>query len=274
MARAQTILGDTDIVTIPGTHASPWNTDSLFVGFASGDDAELRIGDGVLPGTVLSTTVYVGNAAGGQGTATLTGTGSEWFASGQFSVGFGGTGLVTIQEGARLVTDNAVVLARLVGSVGQMTVRDATWDVTGTIGALYVGHEGQGVLRLEEGAVVDASSRAVRLGHMSTGVGSVTITGDASLLADSLIVGGEGEGELTLQNGGTVVVNGGDGTLSIAQAAGSTGRLNIGGSVGTGGASAPTAVRALWPAPALLRVSNCPSYGSLGNQLSYATGTR
>ena len=145
-----------------------------------------------------------------------------------YSVRFGnsGTGTLNIDGGA--VSDQTGILGYSPGSNGSATIASGTWSNTS---ALIVGASGTGTLNIDGGTV---SNWWASIGSEAGSNGSATVTDGVWSNGGFLFVAMYGAGVLNL-NGGLVAVNSGNGTVSLACSAGSTGTLNLGngGSAGT-----------------------------------------
>lgn len=170
-----------------------------------------RTSDGSLlinSGSVFtSSDVYFGYDSGVTGTATVTGPGSKWNSSSSFSgflyVGYGGTGILSIEDGGQ-VSNGFSMIGNSSGSEGTVLVTGANSKWT-TNNILYVGSQGSGTLTIQSGGQVNSSMST--LGAVSGSTGVVTVTGVGSKLTSSsdLQVGLAGSGSLTVVDGGEVV---------------------------------------------------------------------
>ncbi|WP_332119523.1 autotransporter domain-containing protein [Azorhizobium caulinodans] len=215
--------------TVNGT-GSTWTTGNLQIG-GDASDASGTLGTGTLTissgGKVVSTAAQVGAVSGAQGTVTVEGAGSSWQVnSGALSVGFNGTGTLTVRDGASVSSGDATIGSN-VSSGGTVTVTGtgSTWSSTGNI---YVGNGGTGTLTIENGGVVSAVG-----GYVSTLTGStssLTVTGaNSALNLSGTFIAGYSSGTsatVTLSNGGQI--SGLQGTLG--DLAGSSGTMAISGS--------------------------------------------
>ncbi|WP_233503313.1 autotransporter domain-containing protein [Sphingomonas psychrotolerans] len=134
---------------------------------------------------------------------------------------------MTIQNGGNVANQNGT-LGSQPGSVGTAHVAGAgsTWTHAGN---LVVGHHAAGTLVVSSGGMVASTSGIV--GRFDDSIGMITVTGAGSAWTNSadLTVGGDGPGTLTIANGGSVSAGG---MVTLAANVGSSGDLNIGGSVG------------------------------------------
>jgi outer membrane autotransporter protein len=208
--------------------------------------AQLSVGDsgtGTLTvsngGQVSILNALIGVSAGGVGTVTVTGPGSVLTGTGGvggLTIGSNGTGTLNILNGGQ-ATDKFGVVGSAAGSQGSVAVdgTNSTWTNTGNNTGLIVGDHGIGSLSVSNGGFVTSPSTVI--GNAAGSTGTVTVDGATSRLLNSqLVIGANGAGTLTMRNAGVVAMTGG-GSVVIAQQAGSSGALNIGGAAG----SAPAA---------------------------------
>jgi len=169
------------------------------------DDAQINNGGTaqILSGAAVSADSYLAISPGSMGTVLVSGPGSTWTNTSAFLVvGFGGTGLLTIQNGGAVSND--------FGFIGSEGGSNGTGLVTGSgsnwtnINGLSVGSRGTGLLTIQNGATV--SSNGGRIGENIGGNGTVLVTGPGSTWTNSglLEVGNNGTGLLTIQNGARV----------------------------------------------------------------------
>jgi outer membrane autotransporter protein len=165
------------------------------------------------------------------GVALVSGSGSRWTMTETLTVGFGttGTSSLTIADGG-LVDSARAIIGR--GGSGAVTVTGSgsSFAVEGLRLGLI---GGTGSLLVEDGGALSASAY-VWIGD-DQGTGTVTVTGQGSVLSALSVVLGTStstSGTLSVADGGTVSVDGGAGTLSVASASGSTGAVNIGSAAG------------------------------------------
>jgi T5SS/PEP-CTERM-associated repeat protein len=117
---------------------NPMDGGDLAVGYRNA--GSLTVADGR---TLASSIGYIGYNAGVNGTATVTGSGSNWTMSGALTVGNSGTGSLTVANGAAVSSAGASLGANA-GSTGTVTVdgSGSLWSVTGD---LAVGPSGMGI---------------------------------------------------------------------------------------------------------------------------------
>ena len=187
----------------------------------------LSVTDG---GIVTSGYGDIGLAAGGTGTATVTGTLSTWTVTNALVVGTSGTGTLNVtSEGT--VSDTDATIGSGLGAIGTATVDGfgSTWTSTGS---LVVGGAGTGKLTIASKGEVDSASGVV--GDVAGSQGTVNITGTGSKWATGgLIVGSQGTGTVALASGGVLSVTSltigdfGSGTVVVASGAQITGTAVI-----------------------------------------------
>ncbi|EGT3575417.1 autotransporter outer membrane beta-barrel domain-containing protein [Citrobacter amalonaticus] len=172
----------------------------------------------------------LGGSNGSHGSATIR-TGGEWNlvnpsgALQDLNIGYGGTGVINIEEGGAL---NAGMTTIGSFDAGVGTVSVSGQNSTMSTGALRVGDYGSGTLNITDSAVVHSSADSM-LGRSPAGYGRVNISNggewriaDASNVTKKLNVGHSSTGILDIQSGGKVVAsavslaaNGGEGTVNI-----------------------------------------------------------
>ena len=185
-----------------------------------GDNGTLNI----TGGSVSDSIAYLGLNTGSSGTATVSS--GAWNTSGNFFVGYSGTGLLNLTGGA--VSAGSGYVGYNAGSSGTATVSSGTWSNTGD---LSVGNAGTGVLNLTGGNISDSIGY---LGLSSSSNGTATVSGGTWSNSIHLFLGYSGTGVLNLTDSGVMMATvgaTGAGTLTIANIAGSNGTLNL----GTGG---------------------------------------
>ncbi|MEN3931264.1 autotransporter outer membrane beta-barrel domain-containing protein [Microvirga sp. W0021] len=190
--------GSTGTVTVTGTDSTWNNNANIFVGYNG--KGSLTISNGA---TVTSAdNSYIGWAAGAEGEVLITGAGSSWTVNADaMSIGFFGKGSLTIADGGSFTTGEARV-GTGVGSQGTalVTGTDSIW----TTEYLFVGHESTGVMTVDEGATVTASSRII-VGNTATGTGTLYVQNGALVEAyNDFLVGERGNGTLVVTDGGMI----------------------------------------------------------------------
>jgi T5SS/PEP-CTERM-associated repeat protein/autotransporter-associated beta strand protein len=151
---------------------------------------------------------------------------------------FNGTSNLAISNGGTVSsTEGYLGFSAPIGGaasiIGRVTVDGAGSNWTNT-NALFVGLGGTGMLAISNGGTV--SSSIGYIGGDVTADGTVTVDGSGSTWTNTnaLYVGVNNTGTLSVTNGGMVTVNGGAGTVRLANGLDASGTLNIG-SGGTAG---------------------------------------
>lgn len=193
------------------------NSGALTVG--SNGSGSLNISGGMVTNSGNSSI-----AANAGSTGSVAVTGGSWNSGGNLTVGDSGTGSLTISGGT--VSASYSSIGNLSGSTGRVTINSGTWN---NAGQLAVGISGNGSLIINGGTVSNGVGYIGFNGYVgATGNGAVTVNTNGSWInSGNLTVGNSGIGSLTL-NGGTVSVQGGSGTVTLANNSGSTGTLNLG----------------------------------------------
>lgn len=168
----------------------------------------LLVADGV---KLASTTGYLGYGLGSVGTATVTGSGSEWSIGGELIVGDAGVGNLTISDGA--------MVANADGEIGNgkviVTGSGSRWNSRNISIGPYFSGPGE-LLILDGGRVTSVSLKQSSFSQSGIGIkdgstGKVQVDGVGSTWVHTglLGVGGEGTGTLLVTNGGSVTSAGG-----------------------------------------------------------------
>ena len=113
-------VGSTGTVTVTGPGSSWNNSPGGGLNIGSFGTGTLTIANG---GTVINNTAFtanIGNAAGSQGTVTVTGPGSTWSNSSGVNIGNSGTGTLTVANGG--IVSGPVVIATNGGSIGTLNI--------------------------------------------------------------------------------------------------------------------------------------------------------
>ncbi len=100
-------------------------------------------------GSVSNTYGYIGYSSG----VTVDGTGSTWTNSGEFYVGYNGSGTLSITNGGTVISGDPNYIGYNSGSTGVVTVSDSgsTWTSKTD---LYIGYSGSGTLNITSGGSV------------------------------------------------------------------------------------------------------------------------
>jgi fibronectin-binding autotransporter adhesin len=178
-------------------------------------------------------TINIGDMMDGFGAMTIDGTGTTVEVQSAFNIGEQGSGLLKLTNSAALTADGNATIGDMPNSFGTASINSlSTWNVGGT---LTVGGQSAGTLGVAGGGTVSAN--AMTIGDQSTGAGTVTLTGPATLQ----ITGSPGAGSAALvvgnQGAGTLIMSGG---ASLSATSVSLGGLPTGANVIKGGAGTLT----------------------------------
>ena len=211
-----------------GSSSLTYASGSLFqVGDAGTGD--LQVNQGFQLNTA-NAAVILGAASGASGTAELSDPGTTWTVGGPMTIGYFGTGKVTVSGGASLVVQGSdLYLGKAQGGSGTLVLDGAGSSLVDTNTMLHVGEEGTGELDLQNGASLDESGQDFTLGLQYTGTGTIRVLSGGSLKTGALTLGGAGEGNLVVGGGssaGSLTV---DGNTVIGGSATGIGHLAIGG---------------------------------------------
>ncbi|MGO4686133.1 autotransporter domain-containing protein [Hyphomicrobium sp. 2TAF46] len=218
---------------------SVWHTTDLYVGAYNGGFGILTIDQGAA--LTSAGDAYLGLNQGASGFVNVMGPGSNWTVTNALTVGVDGGASVSIEDGGTVYA--GIVMVGNGSGIGSVLVSGENSTLTSDFGlGVGIGLVGQGLgsLQIENGGRVLVSTSDAFIGYNLGSEGMVMVTGKDSLLnvvAGDLYIGGVGSsaahGELTVQNGGVVRVNGGSGTIHVAEAnvADSVGVINIGGNI-------------------------------------------
>ena len=170
-------------------------TENLYVAYTSSGSVTQT------GGFVSTGTSYVGHMSGSQGTATVTGSGSEW-TNGNLYVGYYGTGTLSIEAGGQVSGGGCLGCQSGSQGMARVTGSGSKWTTSG----LDVGLRGTGTLNIEAGGQVSGGGC---LGYESGSQGTATVTGSGSKWTNSsswpwFYVGYGGTGTLRIEAGGQV----------------------------------------------------------------------
>lgn len=196
----------------------------------------LHVGDtgrgnlNILGGGQLTTRViYIGtgvqNAStqAADGRVRISGAGSSWTALQTIGVGHWGSGLVDVEDGARLAVNIDSYIGSGVGSVGVVNVTGP--DSSYTTGSnLMVGHFGNGTVTVKDGATVSARTSFVGQNAGATGLMEVSGAGSTWTTTDSVYIGESSTGTARILQGGTATAGSG---LNLGSAANGNGSILI-----------------------------------------------
>lgn len=138
--------------------------------------------------------------------------GEALFVEKRVFVGLFGTGMLTLRNGAKLMSDREDYVGDGAGAAGTLTVDGSGSEFFGRL--LYVGSAGSGTMNVLNGGRV--GHEGAFLGYYPGGTGNALVDGAGSLFdhnwdndySKHLYVGVSGTGTLTVQNGGRVETQG------------------------------------------------------------------
>jgi len=237
-------------VNVTGAGSS-WSTaNNFYVGAGGNGFMTVQGGASVASATIGGTLAgsYIGQNSGSTGTVYVQGTGSVWSTNMlEFAVNDGSRGYMTISNGGRVNSLDAIIGDQTaVSGGGSVLVTGAAslWDM---VGELTVGSQGTGSLNVESGGTATTAVDSY-IGRLTGGNGVALVTGAGSSLnvGGTLTVGAvHAAGVLTIADGGVVNVGGGAGTVRIANGPSSSGVVSIGGAYGLATAAPGTLQAAL-----------------------------
>ena len=158
----------------------------------------------------------VGVSAGASGSVDVSGAGAslQVTGTGYLSVGFGGTGIMTIGSLGQVTSSAGISLGGTTGGQGTLTVTGGT--LTGT-GPMLIGNAGTGAVTIGASGSIGltgTTGNSVSIGSNLNGSGSLDVnSGQLGISGEGLFVGGQGSGSVTVENAGTIT-----GTLSSGPA--------------------------------------------------------
>lgn len=198
------------------------NTDSdLGVGYKS--NGSLRIADGHV---VSSRDGYLGYKSGSTGTATVTGSGSNWTTSHDLWIGYAGNGEMNIESGGQVNSAYCFLKGKV-----NVTGPGSKWTTTEGI---FI-HK---TLNIQAGAEVisgytgtnSMSGDETQIGGYNGVTATATVTGIGSKWTNSeaMMIGHEGNGALIITSGGQVEIKKWE-TSYLGESSGFTGTLTVNG---------------------------------------------
>jgi T5SS/PEP-CTERM-associated repeat protein len=163
---------------------------------------------------------------GAEGNGTLSIPATSRVAAGDVSVGVVGNGHLFLQGGGIFTSNGTAIIGRGTGGEGTVVLDQSgtSWNNGGT---LNVGLNGNGLLQVSGGAVVNGTGATVGGDAVSgaAGSGAVVLSGANSKwnIASSLIVGGGGVGNVAVGDGAKLI----NGSAIVGEAVGSTGTVHL-----------------------------------------------
>ncbi|MDQ6908611.1 MAG: hypothetical protein M3176_17450, partial [Chloroflexota bacterium] len=223
--------GSTGTLTTSGASSSFQTSAPTFIG-SGNSHGNLNVQSG---SAVFTGPAELGDASGLSGTssgaATITGTNSAWMVTGGFTVGYGGSGTVTVSSGGLLAiqgpnnTFSDVSVAAFGGATGSVTVTgtNSRWLAAnlflggrdGNNGAGFQG--GNGSLSITSGGYVQVANLKFFGGSLQVDNGSLTIPGLSIFGGQTppfyggpvgdMVVGNTTMGRMDILSGGVVLCN-------------------------------------------------------------------
>jgi fibronectin-binding autotransporter adhesin len=165
------------------------------------------------------------DGASSSGVATVTGAESSWQVEGGFTVGYAGSGTLTVSSGGTLSILNDTSVAAFAGSIGSALVTGAgsVWynenlflgGRDGNSGQGFQG--GSGILQIQHGGLVQAANVKFFGGALQVDNGSLATPGLVVLGGETaplfggpvgdMVVGNSTSGRMEIYSGGTVLCN-------------------------------------------------------------------
>jgi len=239
-AVADEVIDGNSTISVPGDHASPWDTGGKLIVGDMGD-GHLYIGAG---GIVRSTDGTLGATSSSEGTVTIDGAGSTWTTDGVVNIGDAGSGKLIIRNGGKydsLNTDSPVYLEIGLQATGKGVVEVSGVDTgTGersqliTNNQLHIGNAGEGLVSITDGGLVSAEYSS-SVGRLAGSSGILNVSGVNAptdqrstfrVVHNQFWVGDEGVGIVNVTDGGLVQV---EQTIGIGWGAESVGQITVSG---------------------------------------------
>ncbi|GGL29525.1 autotransporter domain-containing protein [Caulobacter rhizosphaerae] len=199
------------VMAVSGAGSHWANTGDLIVGREASGEVVIDQGASLTSGRTL-----LGVMQRGRGVVRVIGTGSTWENTGGLQVGvegvgvgLGGEGGLEVLDGGHVVTQGDTVAGLQARALGTLTVSgpDSSWI---NRGALVLGQDGRGYLRINGGGMVETGDTIVGLNSGANGLQPGTSTGDgqpnisvsgvgARLTMGDLVLGAAGHGSMSLE---------------------------------------------------------------------------
>ncbi len=175
--------------------------------------------------------VNVGGESAGEGTVTVTGAGSTWNAGGTMNIGRFGTGSVIVEDGGEVYSGAARVPIGAGGSDGTLIVRDPgsrlELEVESSNNHLTLAWTGTSEMLIENGGRVVNEEGRIAFGLNTTA--TATVDGpDSEWVNETSLTLRRGDAVLNIQNGATVSVAGGSGTVDVGEVSEAESVIHIG----------------------------------------------
>ncbi|MBB4120439.1 autotransporter domain-containing protein [Martelella radicis] len=204
--------GSSGTVTLSGSGTSlrTYGSGDNGLSVANSGTGTLTVSNGAY---LESDQAIIGRHAGGEGSITLSGAGTEWNGYGATTIGSSGKGTVLVQSGAHAISGSLSIGENTssTGNEATVTGSGSLWNVYNDIslgGNVNTGGTGgEGTLSILDGATMTASNAYI--GNVSSGEGTVYVDGAGAQLqlSASLRVGRNGDGRMAVLNGGSVTAD-------------------------------------------------------------------
>jgi len=197
-------VGSNGNVVVTGAGSSLSSADFLYVGYSGTGTLDIQNGATVTSAPSATRGIAgIGVIAGSNGTVTIDGPGSSWTHGGILNVGGGGTGTLTIRNGA-VASMIGSDIGFLAGSKGTATVTGSGSSWTNSF-ALFVGDAGTGTLTIQNGGIVTTplfgvANQAGSTGTVNIGAGLGQVAAAPGTLNTPTVTFGAGTGSIVFNH--------------------------------------------------------------------------
>ncbi|MGY2918364.1 autotransporter outer membrane beta-barrel domain-containing protein [Bradyrhizobium elkanii] len=197
-------VGSNGNVVVTGAGSSLSSADFLYVGYSGTGTLDIQNGATVTSAPSATRGIAgIGVIAGSNGTVTIDGPGSSWTHGGILNVGGGGTGTLTIRNGA-VASMIGSDIGFLAGSKGTATVTGSGSSWTNSF-ALFVGDAGTGTLTIQNGGIVTTplfgvANQAGSTGTVNIGAGLGQVAAGPGTLNTPTVTFGAGTGSIVFNH--------------------------------------------------------------------------
>lgn len=204
----------------------------LLVGYAgNGGSGGTPGGNGTLSvtdGLVTSIGAVIADGIGATGSATISGSDSDWINAGSLTVGGGGVGSLTILNGGYVFSCCVTTIGQAASSASSSIDIAGTGSFLESSGGLIVGNYGAATLTVGSGATVSSGGGVIGRHSVST----ATVTGSGSTwTSGDLLIGGDSSDPLGTAGNGTLNISAGGAVTStsarLGDVAGASGSATI-----------------------------------------------
>lgn len=193
----------------------------VYIGYTA--DGSLALDNG---STLVTSYGYLGNNAGVNGIATITGAGSSWTGSGNRFIGYNGNGALYISNGGTI--SNATGFVGYNATSTSFAYVDGAGSKWTNSSNVEVALKGTGTLSITNGGAVTSNYAYIGEQAGSKGYAYVDGPGSSWTNGSTFYVGWSGTGRLAISNGGNVA-NTGASTFYIGLSTGSNGSAAVNG---------------------------------------------